>query len=362
MLMRTLQTRRYTRALLAGLGATGLLAPVLALPPVIPLPAPLYSFGADSVTVQSGLVSAAAVLALDFPLPAIAIQPAALGLQPVGDDINALSGSRPGLPPRFVFAFSVDRQTIGDVPPSMEFQQLGTPYNVADQAARGHAAGDQFVPTVLFDPNGPVSHQNRQAEDNPAIRNNYDEGGTDFSAEPPTKAHETSVLPEDNVSGTANTNTVLSVFAGATTIQDLYFSLSRESVSLTSLSDGEPSGANVFYNAGPFDKAPTTQFATYWDLGLQQGDNINAMIVIDTNILGLWDAGDVLFFSLDPNSPSLPFLGTPTPHATAGDVLIARNDGTFPVPRRSSPPPRSSASVTCATISTPWSCTRQTTW
>ncbi len=303
------------------------LAPLtLALPPIDPLPPPLYSFDNSSHSVASGFVQSNEVLMLDAPHPTPAFSPDAIGLFSPYDDIDALSGNRVLDPNEtFVILFSVDRETVGLYPPDHEYLTLGVPYNVYDQAQRGHAAGDQFVATVeltrggVFRALGP-----RQVLDNPLVRNNYDEGGTDFSAEPPTSAHDLAVgAAQDNVNSTAYTGSS-SASLRSRTIVDLYFTLTRESPSLYTLPGSEPSGASIFYNADPNSRAPTELFADSWSLGLNQADNIDALLIIDNNEVGVFDLGDEVYFSLDANSPTLQILPDASDIGAAADIFRVR--------------------------------------
>ena len=49
----------------------------------------------------------------------------------------------------------------------------------------------------------------------------------------------------------------------------------------------------------------TGPFATAAALGLAMGDEIDGLEVVDVGSLGFMDAGDVVYFSLAPGSPSL---------------------------------------------------------
>jgi hypothetical protein len=132
-------------------------------------------------------------------------------------------------------------------------------------------------------------------------RNNYDEGGTDFVAQPPTAAHEFAAGdPLDVVDATA----WLDRAEGE--VVNLYFSASPDSPSLLTLPYwAGPSGANIFFNICPPMYTPTTLYAAYEQLQLDPNDNIDAMIVFDRNNAGEFDEMDQVLFSLAPGSPSL---------------------------------------------------------
>ena len=170
-------------------------------PPIDPVPAPFYSFDCLSPTVEAELVGCADVLELDHPTPAIALPGEAFGLPLPGDDLDALStadGADLGPTDPFVLLFSVDRATVGVADPAPELVALQVPYNVTDQASKGQAAGDQYMSTETFTRmGGPMGGVPRIAPNNTLTRNNYNEGGMDFSAMPPISA-------EDDGGGASN--------------------------------------------------------------------------------------------------------------------------------------------------------------
>ncbi len=229
-------------------------------PPPEPLPVPEYSFDVESPTVSGSIVSASDVLTLAFPSPEVAMPGSALGLFSSLDDLDALSGNNASTPmtKSFALLFSVDRESKGAIAPDPYLVDGGYPYNVFDQAGRGHAAGDQFFTTELFSHAGSI----RMREDEPdvarrnhyMVRNNFDEGGTDFSADPPTHADDDLEIsvPQDCVDATAH----LEHSESDGTILSAYFSLSADSPSLPLLSGGVlPSGASIFVSA--HDAGPT---------------------------------------------------------------------------------------------------------
>ena len=115
--------------------------------PIDPLPVPEYSFARDSWAVQTWLVDAGDILTLDSPYPAVIVPRVPLGLLDADDDLDALSAANHTmtLDDEFVLLFSVDAQTVGDLPPDPTLVALNVPYNAFDQAAKGQAAGDQFM-------------------------------------------------------------------------------------------------------------------------------------------------------------------------------------------------------------------------
>jgi hypothetical protein len=308
-----------------GLAAVAVLVPIAAaLPPLVPLPLPAFSLDPNSPSVIGGLVGPADVLTIGPGGLEIAIPGGALGLYLPGDDLDALSADNSPVEYTQTFAllFSVDRETVGAAVVDTILIGLGVPYNVADQAARGHAAGDEYMALTLHTLAG-RSAVGTRGTGATLVRNNYDEGGTDFSAIPPTHADDTpGPVPQDDVDATAQPRT-------ATTrgqLVDVYFSANTGSPSLPVLSTSlgqMPSGAHIFFNADPLVRTQTALYASYGMLGLQQGDDIDALIVFDLNENHIFDIPDVVLFSLDRYSPSLTSIPGTSQYCPAADVFIA---------------------------------------
>ncbi|MGD8454116.1 MAG: hypothetical protein PVJ57_20065 [Phycisphaerae bacterium] len=315
-----------------GLCALLLCAAILAVPvcathPREPLAPPVFSFDHDSPTVIAGIVSAGDLLMPDpeGSHPMIVVPAINLGLISPLDHVDAISldasllhsGERYGL------LLSVTRVTVGGPPPEPMLSALGLPFNVTDQAERGHAAGDQFMSTILFDP-GKRGVLRGGPQNNILNRNNYDEGGTDFDGQPPTHAHDSvGSVPQDNVDGTGTPP------AGRhggfpEPIENVFFSLTAQSPSLDILPAPDPSGANVYFNPTPQLPSETRLFASCYDLGLQVVDDIDAMIVDDQDLDGCFDPEDCVLFSLAPGSPSLYTIPGASQLNPAADVFIAR--------------------------------------
>lgn len=298
---------------------------VYASAPTAPLPAPLYSFDAESPKVTAEVVGAADVLEFADPDLLTLLTGSDLGTGAASDELDALSAANNGVSGTDLLSllFSVDRQSRGLALPDPDLVAAGTPFNTRDQADRGHAAGDQFMSTAVFSLDSGVSQATLIDDNNTLVRNNFDEGGHDFVADPPTSADDPAPpdrSTEDNVDATAFFDNRV---AGEPPI-DVYFSLSAASPSLATLSGAAvPSGANVFYNADPSGSAGTTLFAAYDSLGLAQDDDIDAMVVMDTNLDGIFNGSDVVLFSLAPGSPSLATIAAASPSGAAADVFRA---------------------------------------
>ncbi len=278
-------------------------------PPEEPLPAPEYSFDVASPGVFFFGLRADSILELAFPIPATHTESEMLGLGDSGDDLDALSSSNAGLSPEVMFSllFSVDPQTLGAVLPDEEMIEEGVPYNVTDQAARGHQGGDQYMSIPLFTKAG---LEEAEEFNNVLVRNNYDEGGTDFSALPVGSAED--IMPgasQDRVDATAFLDS-----------GGVYFSASADSPSLNKESwHSVPSGAHIMYC--PAGIPLPSLYAGFDALGLQQEDDLDALIVFDTNVDGVFNGSDLVLFSLAPESPSLVLIPEASPAGAAADVF-----------------------------------------
>jgi len=320
------QTRWRTRTLLcvSALALVGM-STGLGAPPPEPLPPPEYSFDAFSPTVLAGIVHASDVLVLDFPHPMVGIPGPVLGLLSPADDLDAFSLANTTLPAwqTFSMLFSVDRATTGLLPPDPELYTLGRPFNATDQAMRGHAAGDQYMTTVLFTRAG-APPCGRLAPNNSLVRNNFDEGGTDFSADPPTHANQTTgPTSEDNVDATDD----LDEGSGSRSVFGLYFSATAESPSLWETLPGSdtPSGAHVFYwMSDGRGSGDTMLFARFEDLQLMQMDDIDGLVIFDENENGMFDGTDQMLFSLTPMSPSLATIPGASSSGAGADIFTIR--------------------------------------
>ena len=186
-------------------------------PPLDPLPVPSYSFDLISPATTNGIVTSDSVLAVqDFPFARF--DAVVLGLGRLADDIDGLSGRHTELSygDQFVLLFSVDRTSVGnDIATDPALVNMGVPYDAADQARKGQAAGDMFMTVAMFEfgdkpgvrsvrgasTNGIASHT--------LAANNFDEGGRDFMAFPTTAARSSGnataakAANEDNVDALA---------------------------------------------------------------------------------------------------------------------------------------------------------------
>ena len=284
-------------------------------PPITPLPLPDYSFDLGSPSVPSG-VGAADILAMTLESAWTQIDGMNLGLSDIDDDLDALSAANPFVAPEdtFVLLFSVDRQSQGTIEPDEQLFYLEVPYNVYDQAGRGHAAGDEYMSSNLYTRIGIKARGGRPPGNNTLGLNNYDEGGTSYGAVPPVSARERTPtrVPQDNVDANAR----LARNAGDN-IVDVYFSATSGSPSVIS-------GADILFNQAPEIPVSSSLYASYYDLGLDLQDDIDGLIVFDTNEDGTFNGSDEVLFSLAPGSPSLVTIPGASVDGPAADVFVVR--------------------------------------
>lgn len=370
----------------------GAVSPTMADPPIEALEAPVFSFDLGSPKVAAGMVRGDTLLKPAPPNLETVVEGWAFGLGLYDDDVDAIStaNSSHAFAATFTLLFSVDSESVGVAAPDPDWVALGVPYNVLDQAARGHAAGDEFMSTTLFSLDSTVSVTAAILPwNNVLLRNNFDEGGTDFIADPPTSA-ETLVVNvlQDNVDALA---VVQSVGEG------IYFSITKDSPSLSGLHGGpSPSAADVFVftpgaprEASPnppgvqtraagaqpcqatccqlanelyedclalggtiedcaaqahdelrtclqevcgiTPEPPPGLYASAIELGLRQGDDIDGLIVFDVNLSGVFDGTDRVLFSLTKTSPSLETIAGASPTGAGADVFLMSPDLEEPV-------------------------------
>jgi hypothetical protein len=313
--LRRLATPALLVALTAGLCAN---------PPLSPLPPPFYSFDLSSPTVLAGFVGADDILAYGFPHPLVAVPASALGLGLPGDDLDALGGNDAATPSGTLISllFSVNRQTIGTADPDPGLLAAGIPFNAKDQAWREQAAGDLYMSLELFAAPSFVPAARYRVTNNALVRNNYDEGGESFSAEPPTSAQDSGGgAPQDNTDASAGA--AAPAAEGGAVFRNIYFSLTRQSPSLQVLPGHQfPSGAHLYFNANDRGRSPTQLYAAFFELGLVQGDDIDALIVLDAGTPGIFDTGDRILFSLDRLSPSRNTIPGHSAEGAAADVFM----------------------------------------
>jgi hypothetical protein len=303
----------------------------MASPPTDPVSTPLFSFDAasPSVTKPSSVIHADNVLRIFQPnsTPEPAFNPTNIGLGQAGDVLNAMSFSKSTIAPnqQFIFMFAVDRSTTGDVPPDPALLLNEVSFNVADQAARGHAAGDAFITLSNYTLNGPVARSLRDTpESNTQAKNQYDEGGHDFGAVPATSSRDYSSASEDSINSMAY-EMPESARGVPGPMPAFFFSVGPLSPSLMTLPGNSP--ADVFVHPNPFLPGISPQrFVSAADIGLQAADDVDALVVLDHDDNQVFNEGDVIFLSLGAGSPSLSGPGA-IPNISsngAADILSAR--------------------------------------
>jgi len=219
------------------------------------------------------------------------------------DDIDALSGDQPedkdddGV----TFCFSVDSNADGVI--------LFVPgINVPHQALRNQEAGDAFITTEAWDlvlgllpP--PVS---LGEFDNVLITNQGRGWGdaTGFGLVPdvPPLQFVPPNVPIDNLDALADLD------PGVGGPPEAFFTLRNGSPSLETL-PGPPSlnrGADIFFDPNIQQGGNEQLFAQTQQLGLQLGDDIDGLVVLDRNDNRTYEPDrDVIVFSLAPGSPTL---------------------------------------------------------
>lgn len=311
--------------------------------PVIRLVPPFYSFDRESATIDPEQKPETDLHAYDILKlvqgPEVsdvgrAVPGADLGLEDPADELNALSSGNPGLvdPPglgpnvEFMLLFSIDQDSAPTTEPDKWVRGQNVPYNAQEQAEKGHAAGDQYMALDKFTrKGGPMSGDggSRVSATSVQLRNQYNEGGSDFGGEPERGSgsgarSEGPFGLDDVVSMMLTGRSAVQYTDGLT---EAYFSVKAGSPSLNTLPGYEGETANaayIFYYDANADPTPAV-FATSAALGLTPDDDIDAMIVFDTNNNHVFDEPDQVLFSLTATSPSLGAIGGGS--VTAADVF-----------------------------------------
>jgi hypothetical protein len=233
--------------------------------------------------------------------PQVEVRPPSFGLV-AADNIDALSANTwtsPAL--AYHLVFSGDRPSQG---------QPGTPYR--NQAVRNQAASDLWrTPLSAASPAWSMGACAVVAIPPPqAQHRNQTDFNLIFTAAPPVFA------PggiQDNID--AVELDVLDITGDQFHDFDTYFSLDAASPSL-----GGATPASIFFS--PIGGA-TAVFSGPGPLGLVAGDNIDALVMWDRNIIGVRDPGmDLVLFSLAPGSPSLG-------GASPADIFVSTFGGGF---------------------------------
>ncbi len=301
---------RQYRVVLAALVGVCVVGPAQAEYATNPLPRPHFSIDGDSPTAALPGIGSHDILTVDGQgsPPAVAYSGVGgLGLMD-GDDIDALSKNHGALLFRAPVAvlFSVDRDSTGAVKPDPELSGM-FPYNVLDQAELQQAAGDEYMGLQTFFLDGGLQLGGFLGN-NTLIGNQADVGGCDHNLVPESSPVQPNSAPLDDMNAHYRPD-------GPNL--PVYLSLTADSPS-----NGGSGGATVFFDRNPQNEAPGNQRVVYaeaHDLGLDPGDDLDALVVSDRDgdLLTFNPATDRLLFSLAPNSPTLAELG-----ASPADVLI----------------------------------------
>ncbi|KPL00401.1 MAG: hypothetical protein AMK75_05340, partial [Planctomycetes bacterium SM23_65] len=248
------------------------------------------------------------------PGPTINVPLESLGLSwdedlGTGDDLNALSAGLDSFARPPVFFFSVDRDSVGiDGNP-----QTPIVSDVFEEAASGQAAGDVFV-TIYGHPGVPIWSA-------PVGQNmlhiNQSELGM-FPAILPTQDYTGQDIIDDL---DALNFTEFDMDGNGSPDVNVYFSLDSLSTSLGTL--GATADDILLFAPGA---ASAMVFADGEnDIGLQEGDDLDALVLLDLGTRGEIDQfGDRAFFSLAPGSPTLVANGY-----SPADIFYTNFNGTF---------------------------------
>ncbi|MBL8878379.1 MAG: hypothetical protein JNG88_04595 [Phycisphaerales bacterium] len=281
--------------------AAGVIAGTLPPTAYEPITPPLYSIDRFSPTTGSGFRPGAVLV---HPGPTVVIPAQNLSLFSPIDELNAISFNRNSIGPSTSLAvlFSVDRTSVGALPPDPLLVTFGFLYNVQNQATRGQEAGDVYMGLLQYTVDGPVVIASSYTNNNTLVRNQGDAGGVGMSLEPATSPDDPVPPPIDDVdAGAIPDETAL---AGGPPPK-FYFCVRQGSPSLPNL-PGNNSGADVYVDLNTGTPSGEIVYASFAALGLVAADEIDALIVIDyNNDQSFNPTTDQIIFSLARGSPSL---------------------------------------------------------
>ena len=269
-----------------------------------------FSIDRDSEVAIAGDLLSADVLT---PGPTVHVDYAVLGLvwddsTGTGDDLNALSAGRDSFAGPPILFFSVDRDSIGiDGSPFIPYVS-----DVYEEARSGQAAGDVFV-TCLGHPGVP-------AWSPPSGQNMLHVNQQEIGLHP-------SLFPTQDYTGTEEIDDLDALnfsefdLTGDTLVDEsVYFSLDLASTSLSAAV-----GAEDVLVVKPGDATFSVFADGVTDIGLQEGDDIDALVLVDIRDRGERTAfADRAFFSLAPGSPTLAAYGY-----SAADIFYTNFNGQF---------------------------------
>ncbi|MFG0260430.1 MAG: hypothetical protein ACF8LK_08780, partial [Phycisphaerales bacterium JB041] len=241
---------------------------------------------------------------------------AGMGLGRAGDELIGLApvvvdlAPGPGLATSdFVICFSVDPFAVG----ISRFRI--TQQHLFRQAQNNQEAGDAFLSTeALRRGVGVLPPPASMGLNNNALAVNQSQFYPNDFALLPAVDPRVFVLPDtplDDVDATLNSTDA--------TPPSVFFTLSGDSPSHAFL-PGPDSGATIFFDVEIQVGGTETVFAQPSQIGLDNLDQIDGLIVLDDNLNGVFDGTDAVYFSLSPDSPTLLALGL-----QPGDVLAFEN-------------------------------------
>ena len=297
-----------------------------------PIGSPLYSLDAVSPEVLSNPPIDPGDL-LRPPGPMEVFDHTDLGLMFPNDELDALSLLNIGFDPLITWnlLFSVDRETVGTVPPDPNLVALGLPFNVQDQAVKNQHAADIFMALRVFNrfgPAAPTTALRVPPANNTLLLNQGDASGIDIGVDPdvsPTVAVPPTP-PQNEVDAGAGSPPAAAARLTHRGVEGAIFafSLAQGSPSLPFL-PGTQSGADIYLAFITGDPNDPNTFVTLYApapaLNLGPFDDIDALIVFDDGDLVFNPEFDQVIFSLERDSPTL------GPLMSAADVFTTTPGG-----------------------------------
>jgi hypothetical protein len=238
-----------------------------------------------------------------------------LGL-PQNDDINGMSYNRYNVAASyqtFLLMFGVGPGTVGATMPDAALEGENKIFNVQDQAERNQDVGDLYISLDGFNRFGTLPKRGGRpfGGNNTLSINQGDTGGVDQDLSPEITPYQnnSSRAPADNADGAAYPTMLPRGSRGGVFF---YFSVSHDSPPMGR-------GATIFVQDVAGLWLTPAVYAAPADLGLVAGDDIDALIVLDSGNDPVFDnVDDQVIFSLAPGSPSLSLYGY-----SPADVLTA---------------------------------------
>jgi hypothetical protein len=248
------------------------------------------------------------------------------GLGIAGDDIDGFH--RRETLAEFLFCISVDELSLGG-PSPVSSSVLGPfvpEFNVTTEGAIDRQAGNAYLSTEAFTRSGIIGSPVSMGEFNNVLAINesvtnvfpYNMPSSNFGLTPPTTP---------GVHPMGSTNDVDGGSGPMASGSNLFFTLTDDSPSLSSVGGGAGSGATVYRDSTPDGPGGDESiFGVATDFGLGTGDDIDGLVVFDDDNNGVFSPGDQLLLSLAPGSAALASL-----NRSAADIFSVTFGGQLEV-------------------------------